>query len=231
MKLEYTKDEFGNDILLQDNGNQIMMEWEKPYMEACIDKLNPYGRVLEMGFGLGYSANHIQTYENLKEHVIIECSPVVWRKMIPFLEKYPKAKLEKGRWQDILSELGKFDCIFFDDTMDEVTKGLNEHQHDFIKEVFFNHTNIGARLVCYCGKKIVIDESKVSLTIEEYNISIPSNCTYADKLYIPLFIKNDNMNEKDLQNLFKPFSAISDGETINSLHFRNKELLFNTITN
>ena len=37
------------------------------------------------------------------------------------------------------------------------------------------------------------------------------------------------MNEKDLQNLFKPFSAISDGETINSLHFRNKELLFNTI--
>jgi len=229
MKLEYTKDEFGKDILLQDNGNQIMMEWEKPYMEVCIDKLNPYGRVLEMGFGLGYSANHIQTYKGVKEHIIIECSPVVWKKMNPFLVKYPKAKLEKGRWQDILSELGKFDCIFFDDTMDQVTERLNLNQQDFIKEVFLNHTNIGARLVCYCGKKIVIDESKVSLTIEEYNINIPSNCKYADKLYIPLFIKNDNISEKDFETFFKPFSVISNQETIEELHFNNKELLFNTI--
>ena len=105
MKLEYTKDEFGKDILLQDNGNQIMMEWEKPYMEACIDKLNPYGRVLEMGFGLGYSANHIQTYNDVEEHVIIECSPVVWRKMTKFLEKYPKAKVSDlgEEWWDNLS--------------------------------------------------------------------------------------------------------------------------------
>ena len=67
---------------------------------------------LEMGFGLGYSANHIQKYDNVKEHVIIECSPTVWRKMIPFLGKYPNTKLIKGRWQDMLSELSKFDCIF-----------------------------------------------------------------------------------------------------------------------
>ena len=75
---------------------QIMMEWEKPYMEACIDKLNPYGRVLEIGFGLGYSANHIQTYKNIEEHVIVECAPIVWKKMIPFLRKISQSEIRKG---------------------------------------------------------------------------------------------------------------------------------------
>ena len=234
MKLEYSTDEFGKDILLQNNGNQIMMEWEKPYMEACIDKLNPYGRVLEMGFGLGYSATQIQKYENVKEHIIIDCSPVVWRKMNDFLTQYPKAKLEKGRWQDILSELGKFDCIFFDDTMDEITNSLNKNQHDFIKEIFINHTDIGARLVCYSGKHITIDESNISLEIEEYKIKVPSNCKYVnnDILYIPLFTKKKNIIEEDLEDLedfFKPFSVLTTQKSVDELHFNNKQLLYYTI--
>ena len=229
MRLIYSKDEFGKDILLQDNGNQIMMEWEKPYMEACIDKLNPSGRVLEMGFGMGYSANHIQTYENVKEHVIIECSPVVWRKMIPFLEKYPKAKLEKGRWQDILSELGKFDCIFFDDTMDQVTERLNINQLDFIKEVFLNNTNNYAKLVCYCGKLIKGKTSNILLEIEEHKIKIPPNCRYAKNLYIPLFTKINNITEKELEEFLQQISITSSQQSLDELHFNNKELLFNTI--
>ena len=229
MKLNYSKDEFGKDILLQDNGNQIMMEWEKPYMEACIDKLNPYGRVLEMGFGLGYSANRIQTYENVKEHVIIECSPVVWKKMEPFLEKYPKAKLEKGRWQDILAELGKFDCIFFDDTADQVTERLNLNQVDFIKEVLLYNTNIGARLVFYCDKHLILEKTNISLEIEEYKIVIPSNCKYANKLYIPLIKKKCNINKEDLQTFWRPYFLLSNQQSSEELHFNNKELLFNTI--
>ena len=229
MKLEYTKDKFNKDILLHNNGTQIMMEWEKPYMEACIDKLNPYGRVLEIGFGLGYSANYIQTYKNIEEHVIVECAPIVWKKMIPFLEKYPKAKLEKGRWQDILSELGKFDCIFFDDCPDQVSERLKLNLRDFIKEVFLNNTNIGARLVHYCGRHIEVETSKISLEIEEYKIAVPSNCRYANKLYIPLLIKNDNMNEKDLQTFIKPYSVMTPLQPVEELHFNNKELLFNTI--
>ena len=87
MNLEYTTDEFGKDLLLQDDGFQVMMEWEKPYMKACIDKLNPSGRVLEIGFGLGYSASHIQTYEDIEEHTIIEYSP---------LAEISKGKIGKG---------------------------------------------------------------------------------------------------------------------------------------
>ena len=46
--LTYTKDKNNEDILLDSNNEQVMMEWEKPYMEACIDKLQPKGDVLEI---------------------------------------------------------------------------------------------------------------------------------------------------------------------------------------
>ena len=54
MNPEYTKDENGKELLtITEKKDNIMMEWEKPYMEACIKKLNPFGHVLEIGFG-GY---------------------------------------------------------------------------------------------------------------------------------------------------------------------------------
>ena len=63
LQQEYKIDEYGKEILLQDDEHQVMMEWEKPYMEACIDKLQPKGDVLEIGFGMGYSATAIQKYK------------------------------------------------------------------------------------------------------------------------------------------------------------------------
>jgi protein-L-isoaspartate O-methyltransferase len=79
MNPKYTKDENGKDLLtITEKEDQVMMEWEKPYMEACIEKLNPSGHVLEIGFGLGYSATAIQNYSGVKKHTIIECSPEVW---------------------------------------------------------------------------------------------------------------------------------------------------------
>ena len=77
MDLIYKKDENGKDILCDENGkdilcneddrHQIMMEWEKPYMEKSIELLNPFGKVLEIGFGLGYSATKICSFKNVKE--------------------------------------------------------------------------------------------------------------------------------------------------------------------
>ena len=55
MKLRYVKDTSGNDLLEdEDSIHQVMMEWEKPYMEKCIEMLEPSGNVLEIGFGFGY---------------------------------------------------------------------------------------------------------------------------------------------------------------------------------
>jgi SAM-dependent methyltransferase len=113
-RMKYAKDELGKEILLKDNNLQVMMEWEKPYMEACIDALKPTGDVLEIGFGLGYSAQHIQKYKP-KSHTIIECDPLVLEKAHEFAKKHPNVKIISAMWQDILDQLDQYDAIFFDD--------------------------------------------------------------------------------------------------------------------
>ena len=75
MELAYKKDKTGNDILCDEEGrHQVMMEWEKPYMEESIQQLNPFGKVLEIGFGFGYSATKICSFTNVTEYNVIECS-------------------------------------------------------------------------------------------------------------------------------------------------------------
>jgi len=128
--LEFAKDEHGKDVILKHGKYQVMMEWEKPYMEACIDALKPSGDVLEIGFGLGYSASHIQTY-NPKSHTIIECDPVVLQQAKQWSKKHPNTKIVSGIWQEKLGTLGKFDIIFFDDYSPEDPEMLKEiHQKE-----------------------------------------------------------------------------------------------------
>ena len=80
-RLYYKKDEYGKDILTDATGqDQVMMEWEKPYMEAMVEKLNPSGDVLEIGFGMGYSANAIQKFD-INSHTIIEADENVLKKL------------------------------------------------------------------------------------------------------------------------------------------------------
>ena len=45
--------------------------WQKLCIEACVDSLQPYGDVLEVGFSSSFSSSYIQTFFP-KKHVIIE---------------------------------------------------------------------------------------------------------------------------------------------------------------
>lgn len=112
--MKYGKDELGKDVLLKDGHLQVMMEWEKPYMEACIEAIKPAGDVLEIGFGLGYSANCIEKH-NPKSHTIIENDPTVLAEAKKWAQGRKHIKIIEGEWQEELAKLGKFDAIFFDD--------------------------------------------------------------------------------------------------------------------
>jgi predicted O-methyltransferase YrrM len=112
--MRYDHDENGKEILLKEDTFQVMMEWEKPYMQACIDELQPFGDVLEIGFGLGYSASHIQSYKP-KSHTIIEYHPLIAQKARDFAKKHSHVTIIEDTWQNALKSLGVFDCIFFDD--------------------------------------------------------------------------------------------------------------------
>jgi len=112
--MQYTHDENGKEMLIKDGRFQVMMEWERPYMEACIDALEPKGDVLEIGFGCGYSSTHIQSYLP-KSHTIIEYHPIVFEKAQEWAQSYENITLVQDTWQHALDSLGVFDSIFFDD--------------------------------------------------------------------------------------------------------------------
>lgn len=143
-KMQFLKDENGKEVLLKDGAYQVMMEWEKPYMEACIDALEPFGDVLEIGFGCGYSASHIQKYKP-RSHTIIEYHPVVAKKAKEWAKDRPGVKIVEDTWQNALSTLGVFDCVFFDDYPLEAPKETE----------FFQKAGEKASLVLSKGQKLI----------------------------------------------------------------------------
>jgi predicted O-methyltransferase YrrM len=216
MDLIYKKDKNGKDILCnEDERHQIMMEWEKPYMEKSIELLNPFGKVLEIGFGLGYSATKICSFKNVKEYSVIECMPIVWEKFEEFKNKQQIARPElkinliKGRWEDVLQTMETFDSIYFDDYVlnSDIDIGNRRITHDrsshFLQKVLQNHTRIGSRISFYSSVNIIEMYKNIScihVECSEYKIEIPSDCKYAkgDKMYIPVITKTSNA-ELDLK--------------------------------
>ena len=88
-------------------------------MERCVDALGirpGQDDVLEIGFGCAYSANRIQT-KRPRSHTIIECDPQVLERAKAWAAAKTETKIiiVAGMWQDMLSDLGVFDVIFFDD--------------------------------------------------------------------------------------------------------------------
>jgi hypothetical protein len=128
-RLRYDIDEAGREVLLKEGKFQVMMEWEKPYMQACIDALRPCGHVLEIGFGLGYSAEAIQRYKPVS-HTIVECDAEVAERARAFAAEHPGVVVVENTWQQALDQLGVFDCVFFDDYPLESEQQMQQQQRE-----------------------------------------------------------------------------------------------------
>jgi hypothetical protein len=201
MELAYKKDKLGKEILCnEDETHQIMMEWEKPYMEKSIELLNPFGKVLEIGFGMGYSATKICSFKHVEEYNVIECTPIVWEKFEEFKCKQQllrpdlKINLIKGRWEDVLVTTGIYDSIYFDDYVLSQVQVRNNRFTDFLYNVLSNHTQIGSMISVYSNNNVKDEYNNINcLKVEctEYKIDIPEYCKYAkgDKMYIPILTK------------------------------------------
>jgi len=81
--LKYTADKDGKEMLLDAEGGQVMMEWERPYMVACVNALKitleddvlevsfnlhvlckaSHAYFFQIGFGCAYSADRIQHFK------------------------------------------------------------------------------------------------------------------------------------------------------------------------
>ena len=155
--LKYTTDSNGEDILLDSNDSQVMMEWEKPYMEACINKLQPKGDVLEIGFGFGYSATQIQKH-NPKSYTIVECDPSVIERCKEWAKNYNNVTIIHAKWQEVIctNKLGKYDEVFFDDFPNDITHNSAishvteiNRVHLFLDFLRMYHLKPGSKVSCY----------------------------------------------------------------------------------
>ncbi len=201
-----TKDENSKDLLLDSTQkHQIMMEWEKPYMEACIQKLQPFGDVLEIGFGLGYSATEIQRFP-INSYTIIECDENVHQRALKWKENYNHTiNIIFEKWENIYQTLPKFDCIFFDDydieTLElcKVDFSTPCRNIDFVKKMK-NNLKDYSRFSFYCAlNKKNIKNYEIqwihtltnyckNIDFQEYKTNVSENCRYIvdQSLYCPL---------------------------------------------
>jgi guanidinoacetate N-methyltransferase len=210
----FTKDENNKDIILDPTlKHQIMMEWEKPYMEACIQKLQPFGDVLEIGFGLGYSATEIQKFP-IKSYTVIECDVGAYQRALRWKEKYNhKINIIHDRWENVYKSLPKFDCLFFDDydikTLElcKIDNSIPCRNIEFIDKIK-NNLKPTTKFSFYCAtnKNEIMKYKKQwirflgkkcsHIDFEEYDIDVPDNCKYiVDQiLYCPLIKIKESFN-------------------------------------
>jgi guanidinoacetate N-methyltransferase len=148
-----------DDSQLEIDGQQVMQDWERPYMEAMARVVTEtHGDVLEVGFGMGISASYIQTL-GVRSHTIIECNEDVRKKLEAWKSQYPGRDIRSafGKWQDVIDDLGMFDGIFFDtyplseeEFVEHVVKDVTAAEHFF--EAAAKHLKDGGIFTYYSNE-------------------------------------------------------------------------------
>jgi protein arginine N-methyltransferase 2 len=116
-KLRYNADETA---LLDRDDDAVMMEWERPLMQAHAQVMMEAGtRVINVGFGMGIIDGILQDQYQPTLHVIIEAHPDVYQKMLADKwDQKPNVKIYHGKWQDVMPHLIQegleVDAVFFD---------------------------------------------------------------------------------------------------------------------
>ena len=108
-------------LLLDSDGDAVMMEWERPLMRAHASVMTgDVGgkRVLNVGFGLGIIDSFLQEHDP-SLHVIVEAHPAVYKRMTDDgWNDRPGVRVCFGRWQDVVPALidegMEFDGVFYD---------------------------------------------------------------------------------------------------------------------
>lgn len=174
--------------LLDEDGNSVMMDWEKPIMEksAWIISKNG-GKILNVGFGMGIIDKYIQD-NNIEEHWIIESHIDVYTKMLQDnWHLKPNVRILFGDWQWYLQYLPKFDGIYFDTWEDNGGEFLRNVSRILKDEGIFSYFNNPRE-----------DVKGLHMTEEDYNIIKEWGEIEFDSLEIPFIDSTDRQRTDGL---------------------------------
>ena len=169
----------------------IMHEWETDLMRQHAEFVCSLGGdILEIGFGMGISADFIQK-QGIKSHTIIELHPQIAEKAREWAADKPNVTILEGDWQEVLPSLKegtvrtthkKFDGMFFDpygfwSKWGSFADKCIPHCKPTTRISHWNSANFEGSA---CG---FMNHSNFKITYEVINISPPKNDYYNEKTY------------------------------------------------
>lgn len=104
----------------------VMHKWETPIMkEKAKWVCQNGGDILEVGFGMGISANYIQK-QKINSHTICEIHPQILEILHKWAEDKPNVIILEGDWYDNVNKMSKYNGILFDTHNDPHVKQFRD---------------------------------------------------------------------------------------------------------
>lgn len=188
----------GSELLV--GGMQVMQEWERPLMRALAKEASRGGgHVLEVGFGMGISADYL-IEAGCAKYTVIEPHAGVLSRFAVWAQKQPIAvNAVPGFWEDVIDDLPLFDGILFDTYPVSQSETSYKVYLPFIPKAS-EHLKPGGVLTFYTGYPDALPwEQRVLLkkhfsSVEYYQITDlkpPSECDYYhdSKMVVPVCVK------------------------------------------
>lgn len=93
---------------------------DKSLMQTIGGKISEKsGNILELGFGIGLTADYVQSNSNISSHTIIEINSYIYEKALEWAKDKPNVNVILGDWFDILPNMSqKFNGIFHNTRFD-----------------------------------------------------------------------------------------------------------------
>ena len=141
----------------------IMMDWEHPIMSASAAYVTEGGGdILEIGFGMGISANYIQSH-SITSHTIIENHPQIVEKLETWANGKSNVTIISQSWADVTGSLGRYDGIFYDTDMDDRQNLFSSSLSDLTKS--------GTRLSLWNSNSSEINNHDIQMTYKQINVT------------------------------------------------------------